>query len=200
LKVRYTPDAIADLREALAYIEKQSPQGARKVYARIQRLINLTLDHPQMGARTSSKRRCPTDGVVSFRSAPNAGTRTLRNSFTGLAVAHRLLVCEWQIILWTTRDIKGQKNRKSNTIKDSLVSTEGRVWHKRTPFRFPCSSQEAILEAYSRDRESARPSRRRTLSSSTTTYPALVCVCVPVPARGKPAGWSNIRLEPNTAA
>jgi toxin ParE1/3/4 len=56
LKVRYTPDAIADLREVLAYIEKQSSQGARKVQARIQRLINLTLDHPQMGARTSSKR------------------------------------------------------------------------------------------------------------------------------------------------
>jgi len=56
LKVRYTPDAIADLREVLAYIKKQSPQGARKMQARIQRLINLTLDHPQMGARTSSKR------------------------------------------------------------------------------------------------------------------------------------------------
>jgi plasmid stabilization system protein ParE len=47
LKVRYTPDAIADLREVLAHIEKQSPQGARKVQARIQRLINLTLDHPK---------------------------------------------------------------------------------------------------------------------------------------------------------
>jgi toxin ParE1/3/4 len=56
LKVRYTPDAIADLRKALAYIEKRSPQGARKVQARIQRLIDLTLDHPHAGARTSSKR------------------------------------------------------------------------------------------------------------------------------------------------
>src|SRR5260370_42114141 len=46
----------SDLREVLAYIEKQSPQGAHKVHARIQRLINLTLDHPQMGARTSSQR------------------------------------------------------------------------------------------------------------------------------------------------
>jgi len=32
------------------------PHGARKVHARIQRLINLTLDHPQVGARTGSKR------------------------------------------------------------------------------------------------------------------------------------------------
>lgn len=56
MKVRYTPDAIADLRKVLAYIEKRSPQGARKVQARIQRLINLTLDHPHAGARTSSKR------------------------------------------------------------------------------------------------------------------------------------------------
>ena len=56
MKLRYTPRAIADLREVLAYIEKQSPQGARKVHARIQRLINLTLDHPHVGARTSSKR------------------------------------------------------------------------------------------------------------------------------------------------
>jgi len=37
---------MADLRKVLAYIEKRSPQGARKVQARIQRLINLTLDHP----------------------------------------------------------------------------------------------------------------------------------------------------------
>ena len=47
---------MADLRKVLAYIEKRSPQGARKVQARIQRLINLTLDHPHAGTRTSSKR------------------------------------------------------------------------------------------------------------------------------------------------
>ena len=47
---------LANLREVLAYIEKQSPEGAREVHARIQRLINLTLDHPHVGARTSSKR------------------------------------------------------------------------------------------------------------------------------------------------
>lgn len=56
MKLRYTPDAIADLRKVLAYIETQSPHGARKVQARIQRLINLTLDHPHLGARTRSKR------------------------------------------------------------------------------------------------------------------------------------------------
>lgn len=56
MKLRYTPDAIADLRKVLAYIETQSPHGAHKVQARIQRLINLTLDHPHLGARTRSKR------------------------------------------------------------------------------------------------------------------------------------------------
>src|SRR5258708_19716586 len=46
----------SDFGEVLDYIEKESPQSARKVHARIQRLINLTLDHPQVGARTGSKR------------------------------------------------------------------------------------------------------------------------------------------------
>jgi toxin ParE1/3/4 len=58
LRVRYTPDAITDLREVLAYIEKQSPQGARKVQARIRQLINLTLDHPQMGVPEQAASAC----------------------------------------------------------------------------------------------------------------------------------------------
>lgn len=58
MKLRYTPDAIADLRNVLAYIERQSPQGASEVRAPIQQLINLTLDHPYAGARTGSKRLC----------------------------------------------------------------------------------------------------------------------------------------------
>ena len=56
MKLRYTPDALADLRNVLAYIEKQSPQGARKVQARIQQIIKLTLNHPHVGARTEGKR------------------------------------------------------------------------------------------------------------------------------------------------
>jgi addiction module RelE/StbE family toxin len=57
LKLRYTPDAIADLRKVLAYIETQSPHGAHKVQARIQRLITLTLDHPHLGTRSRRLRR-----------------------------------------------------------------------------------------------------------------------------------------------
>jgi plasmid stabilization system protein ParE len=51
LKLRYTPDALADLRKVLAYIEKQSPQGAPKVQARIQQIIKLTLNHPRAGGK-----------------------------------------------------------------------------------------------------------------------------------------------------
>jgi plasmid stabilization system protein ParE len=47
---------LADLAHVLAYIDERSPQGARKVQARIQRLTNLTLEHPLAGSRTQNKR------------------------------------------------------------------------------------------------------------------------------------------------
>ncbi len=53
VKLRYTPSALAELDEILAYIEERSPQGARHVKARIQAVINLLLEFPQVGQLTS---------------------------------------------------------------------------------------------------------------------------------------------------
>jgi toxin ParE1/3/4 len=44
------------LDEVLAYIEARSPQGARRVQARIQLIINLLLRHPHAGRLTSKGR------------------------------------------------------------------------------------------------------------------------------------------------
>jgi toxin ParE1/3/4 len=56
VKLRYTLRATAELDEVLAYIEAKSPQGARRVQARIQVIINLLLQHPRAGQLTSHGR------------------------------------------------------------------------------------------------------------------------------------------------
>jgi toxin ParE1/3/4 len=56
LRLRYTRRAASDLSRVLAYIGERSPQGARHVQARIQRLINLTLQHPHVGSQTRNRR------------------------------------------------------------------------------------------------------------------------------------------------
>jgi toxin ParE1/3/4 len=43
---------LADLDSILDYIAARSPQGAARVHARIEAVINLLLSHPQVGART----------------------------------------------------------------------------------------------------------------------------------------------------
>ena len=53
MKLRYTLPALADIGAILDYIAAQSPQGARRVQARIQALIDLLLQHPQIGRRTN---------------------------------------------------------------------------------------------------------------------------------------------------
>ena len=53
MKLRYTLPALADLSAILDYIAAQSPQGARRVQARIQAVTDLLLLHPQIGRRTS---------------------------------------------------------------------------------------------------------------------------------------------------
>jgi toxin ParE1/3/4 len=53
VKLRYTLPALADLSTILDYIAAQSPQGARRVQARIQALTDLLLLHPQIGRRTN---------------------------------------------------------------------------------------------------------------------------------------------------
>jgi toxin ParE1/3/4 len=59
VRLRYTLRAAAELDEVLVYIEARSPQGARRVQARIQVIINLLLQHPHAGQLTSKSRlRC----------------------------------------------------------------------------------------------------------------------------------------------
>jgi toxin ParE1/3/4 len=52
VKLRYTQPALADLDATLDYIAAQSPQGARRVQARIKAIIDLLLSHPYIGTRT----------------------------------------------------------------------------------------------------------------------------------------------------
>jgi plasmid stabilization system protein ParE len=56
VRLRYTRRAATELDEVLAYIEARSPQGARRVQARIQMIIDLLLRHPHAGQLTSKGR------------------------------------------------------------------------------------------------------------------------------------------------
>ena len=62
VKLRYTRPALADLSAILDYIATHSPQGARRVQARIKAVIDLLLQHPYVGRRTNDPaiRRIPT--------------------------------------------------------------------------------------------------------------------------------------------
>jgi toxin ParE1/3/4 len=53
VRLRYTLPALADLRAILDYISANSAQGAQRVQARIQALITLLLQHPDIGRRTN---------------------------------------------------------------------------------------------------------------------------------------------------
>jgi toxin ParE1/3/4 len=52
VKLRYTPPALADLDSILGYVSAHSPQGAKRIQARIQAVINLLSMHPHIGVRT----------------------------------------------------------------------------------------------------------------------------------------------------
>ncbi len=52
MKLRYTLPALADLDSVLDYVAAQSPQGAQRVQARIQAIIDLLQLHPAIGTRT----------------------------------------------------------------------------------------------------------------------------------------------------
>ncbi len=52
-RLRYTRPALADLEAVLDYIAARSPQGARRVQARIQAVIELLTQHPFIGTRTN---------------------------------------------------------------------------------------------------------------------------------------------------
>jgi toxin ParE1/3/4 len=53
VKIRYTAPALADLDSVLDYIAARSPQGAKRVQARIQAAIELLAIHPRIGIRTN---------------------------------------------------------------------------------------------------------------------------------------------------
>jgi toxin ParE1/3/4 len=53
VKLRYTLPALADLAAILDYIVAHSPQGARRVQARIQALTDLLTRYPNIGRRTN---------------------------------------------------------------------------------------------------------------------------------------------------
>lgn len=53
MRLNYTPQALAELEDVLAYIAERSPQGARRVQSRIQAFTLLLSDQPQIGRRTS---------------------------------------------------------------------------------------------------------------------------------------------------
>lgn len=55
MKVRYTLPALAELASILDYIAARSPQGAKRVHARIQGIIDLLSIHPHMGVRTDNR-------------------------------------------------------------------------------------------------------------------------------------------------
>lgn len=53
MKIRYTRPALADLALILDYVASHSPQGAVRVQARIQAVIDLLVIHPDIGVRTT---------------------------------------------------------------------------------------------------------------------------------------------------
>ncbi len=52
MRLRYTLPALADLDGILDYVAAHSPQGAKRVQARIRTVIDLLLIHPHIGVRT----------------------------------------------------------------------------------------------------------------------------------------------------
>lgn len=62
MRPRYTLPALADLEAILNYIAIHSPQGARRIQARIQAVIDLLAVHPRIGVQTDDPdiRRLPT--------------------------------------------------------------------------------------------------------------------------------------------
>ena len=55
MKVRFTPSAARELDEIPTYIHEESPQGARKVQARIQHIVALIAKVPLMGRPTRKR-------------------------------------------------------------------------------------------------------------------------------------------------
>jgi plasmid stabilization system protein ParE len=52
VRLCYTRPALAELEAVLDYVATHSPQGARRIQARIQAVLNAILSHPRIGVRT----------------------------------------------------------------------------------------------------------------------------------------------------
>ncbi len=52
MRLRYTLPALADLNAILDYVSARSPQGAARIHARIQMVIELLLAYPRIGLPT----------------------------------------------------------------------------------------------------------------------------------------------------
>jgi len=52
MRLRYTLPALADLAAVLDFIATHSPQGAARVHARIEVILDLLLAYPRLGVRT----------------------------------------------------------------------------------------------------------------------------------------------------
>lgn len=64
LALRFTQPALQDLDEILHYISERSPQGARRVQARIRAVTDLLAWHPYIGSRTDH------GGIRRIRTSP----------------------------------------------------------------------------------------------------------------------------------
>jgi len=83
VKLRYTLPALADLGAILDYLAAHSPQGARRVQARIQALTDLLLLNPHIGRRTNDPaiRRMTTTPYPGFlRGHRNRGHHSSRRA------------------------------------------------------------------------------------------------------------------------
>ncbi|WP_342163631.1 type II toxin-antitoxin system RelE/ParE family toxin [Methylobacterium sp. SD21] len=54
MKLRFTPDALAEMDAVLGGVADKSPIGASNVRRRIEATLDRLIDHPLCGARTSS--------------------------------------------------------------------------------------------------------------------------------------------------
>lgn len=52
MKLRYTHPALADLNSILDYIKEHSPRGGKQVQARIQRVMDILIQYPNIGLQT----------------------------------------------------------------------------------------------------------------------------------------------------
>ena len=56
MRLRFTPDALADIDSLLSGIADKSPPGALRVRNRLNAVRDRILDHPRSGTRTNAQR------------------------------------------------------------------------------------------------------------------------------------------------